>query len=240
MKTLKLGLLIVTVLVFASGMTFAQRGPRGSGSTGDTTTNPKLHRGDDRHFDLDDSCWKVFLSQLPADSARMLVQAIEEIKDIKLKIDTLLHDLRRAREAKDTAAIRRIKNAIHDLTVKGREDKKTIDTILRQYQSILIRVRKECGKDHRGGTVGLKVTPIMPNPATTSAHFSYTINAEEHVQIVIGDQGGNIVQQVFDGQSDAGEHDVRLDLSGLQPGMYLVRIQAGIDVNTLKLMIARQ
>lgn len=238
MKTLRL-LLVLTVLFLASGMTLAQRGPRATNGK-DTTANSGgwRHHDGQHHFGLSDSCWRVFLSDLPEDVAGTLTGAIEQIKDIKANIDTLRDSLRAERKEKDTAEVRAIWDKIRDLVAKGRDDNKLIDDIIRKYHELLIKVRRECGdRDHKGGSVGLKVTPIVPNPATTKAHFSYTINAGEEVQITINDQMGNVVKKVFDGQVEIGEHDVELDLNGLKSGMYLLRIQAGPDVNTLKLAI---
>jgi hypothetical protein len=228
MKYLKQLFLILALAAFASGISNAQ-----------SHTGRIRHLDHERnfHFGLSDSCWNVFLDRLPADTAGMLTTAIDGIKDIRLKVDTLQKALREAHEDKDTARADSIKERIRDLAGKRIDDLKAIKDIIVQYHDVLADVRKNCDSDHKGGSVGLKVTPVVPNPATTKAHFSYTINAEEQVDITISDQLGNIVKHVFDGQSGVGEHDVELDLGGLKPGMYLVRIQAGPDINTLKLMI---
>ena len=242
MKTVRL-FLVLSVLILASSMTFAQRGPRATdGGKNDSTANPNTdgwrHDDGQHHFGLSDSCWRVFLSDLPNDVAGTLTGAIEQVKDIKANLDTLRDSLRAERKEKDTAEVRAIWDKIRDLVGKGRDDHKIIDDIIAKYKELLIKVRRECNPDKKGGSVGLKVTPIMPNPATSAAHFSYTINAEENVLITISDQMGTIVKTIFDGQAETGEHDVKLDLSGMQPGMYLLRIQAGPDINTLKLVIS--
>src|SRR5579872_5068254 len=185
MRTLK-HVLFIMMTVLASGLSFAQRGHSGSGSD-----SLKWHPRDERHFDLSDSCWKVFLSELPADTAQMLTGAIEGIKDAEAVIDSLQKDYRAARRAKDTILMRTIRGQINDVTEKIRDDRKTIDTIIDAYHKLLVEVRRDCDHDGRKGTIGLRVTPIIPNPATTSAHFSYTINADEDVLIQIFDQGGN-------------------------------------------------
>jgi hypothetical protein len=238
MKTFRQLFLVLTMMVIASGITLAQRVHRPN-SAADSTAKHNGWRHDDgqHHFGLSDSCWKVFVAELPNDVAGTLTGAIEQVKDIKANIDTLRDSLRAERKEKDTAAVHATWDKIRDQIAKARDDHKIIDDIIAKYHEILVKVHRECDTTTKG-TVGLKVTPIMPNPATTKAHFSYTINAAEEVQITISDQVGTIVKKVFDGQVSAGEHDVQLDLSGLQSGMYLLRIQAGPDVNTLKLVIA--
>ena len=237
MRTLKHVLCITILFVLASGSGFAQGGRPNSASGRDSSIGTQWHPREDWHFGLSDSCWKVFLSGLPADTASMLTATFEQIRDSKVLIDSLLKDYSAARRAKDTALMHLILNKIRDLREKIRDDRMITDRIIDEYHSLLISVRRECDHDGHKGTIGLKVTPIVPNPATTQAHFSYTINADENVLIQIFDQGGNTVKTVFDGPADQGEHDVKLDLSGMKTGIYLVRIQAGPDVNTIKLVI---
>ena len=241
MKTFKQFVLAVAMVAFAATMAEAQRSGTGS-SNGDPSNGRKdsiglrdlhLHRG------LTDSCWQFFLSQLPPDTARILVSKIEEIKDIKLKIDTLLKDLRRARAAKDTAAARRIWEAIKELSMKGREDHHVVESIFDKYHELIERVRKECGEKHRTTTVEMKVTPLVPNPATTTTQCTYTLSAAANVMITISDQMGKVVKDVFSGQGNQGENLVNFDLSGMQAGIYLVRIQAENAVSTQKLVIGR-
>ena len=222
----------MALMVITSGLTLAQRGHRLS------IDSTKWHPRADRHFDLGDSCWKVFLSDLPADTAQMLTGAIDNRRDVEVKVDSLQKDLRAARRAKDTVLMHAIWAQIKDDFGKMRDDRKQIDSIIDKYHKVLVEVRRTCDNDGKKGTIGLKVTPIVPNPATTKAHFSYTINADEDVLIQIFDQGGNVVKTIFNAHADQGEHDVQLDLSGLKSGVYLLRIQAGPDVNTLKLVIA--
>ena len=231
MKTLKQLLIVTGVLIFASGLGFAQRKPHGGAKGGAHDRN--------FHFGLTDSCWRVFLGDLPADTATKLTGAIGGAKDIEAQIDTAEKELREAREDKDSAKVDSLKNLVIALREEKLGDLFTIRSILIEYQGTLREVRKTCDTTHRGGgTIGLKVTPIVPNPATTQAHFSYTINADEHVLITISDQLGTLTKVIFEGDVSKGEHDVKMDLSGFRAGMYLVRIQAGPDVNTLKLMIS--
>lgn len=252
MKIFKQFVLVLALVVFASGMSFAQRGPRDSSGSGNGNPNrgkPDSGRSDvHRIHGLKDSCWMIFLQNIPADSARMLVNAQKDLQDIKAKMDTLKQDLRRARQAKDTAAVRRIMAAISDLAKQGREDIKTINTILRQYRDLLIRILKECDDTpppHRKGTTDggdvqpMIVTPIIPNPATSNASFTYTTLLAGNVQITISDLAGLVVKEISNGPVDAGKHEVRFDVTGMQPNVYLVRVQAGAEVNTQKLMVGR-
>ena len=86
------------------------------------------------------------------------------------------------------------------------------------------------------------MTPIIPNPVTvgtTSASFTYTLGtAPADVTVTITDMLGNVVKTPFTGNVTATTaQTVQLDLSGLQPGMYIVRLQAGTAIQSQKLMI---
>ena len=176
-------------------------------------------------------------AHLPADTARMLVGAMDNIKDVEAKIDSLQKDYRAARRAKDTILMRAIVAEIKDLAQKIREDRKDIDLIIDKYQKLLRKVRKECGHEGRP-ELELNVVPIRPNPATTTAYETYTIGEEATVHITIHDQMGKIVKDVFNDLVDDGTHTVTLDLKGLKAGVYLVRLQANNEVNTQKLVIS--
>lgn len=112
--------------------------------------------------------------------------------------------------------------------------------------------RKDDTTGHHKGEPGggdpnkteLKTTPITPNPVTVgaTASFSYTTVAnaagtQTEVNITISDAMGTLVKNVFAGAVDAGDHLVTLDLSGLTPGVYILRIQAGNAVASQKLLI---
>ncbi len=237
MRILKQISFAAIVLILASSMSFAQRGHRLTTPNTDSNWSMRWHPRIGSHFGLSDSCWNVFLSQIPADTAHMLTEAFADIKVTRARIDTLHKEYRAALRADDTVRARLIWIRITDLFKNIRDDWDTIQPILRQYHELLIETRRDCDHNGRKSTIGLRVTPVVPNPATTNAHFSYTINAADHVLIQLFDQSGTVVKTVFEGNVDAGEHDMKLDLSGMQSGAYLVRIQAGPDVNTLKLVI---
>jgi uncharacterized protein (DUF1501 family) len=78
-----------------------------------------------------------------------------------------------------------------------------------------------------------------PNPAHDLVTFSYRINTNLHVQLQLLNSSGAAVRTVVDTQQEAGEYTVTLDVSTVQPGLYLYRLQSGHLNETRKLLVTR-
>ena len=75
---------------------------------------------------------------------------------------------------------------------------------------------------------GLQVE-CFPNPTSGISHFSFFISQYQWVSMKIYDVHGREVAEVLDEKLPAGEHAVQFDVSGLPGGIYLVRMQAGVE-----------
>lgn len=78
-----------------------------------------------------------------------------------------------------------------------------------------------------------------PNPAQDQTTFSFKINATVLVDLKIVDLSGRVVRQVLHENRESGNHEVRVNISDLSPGVYLYQINAGILSDTRKLIIRR-
>ena len=76
-----------------------------------------------------------------------------------------------------------------------------------------------------------------PNPARDKATVAYRVNSVTPVKISLLDMGGKLIKVVVDEQKVPGDYEVKLDLVGLQPGIYLYRMETGIINETKKLVI---
>jgi hypothetical protein len=185
-----------------------------------------------------DSCFQILLGKLSADDAAAQVNQIRAAA-------------KAAREAGDTAAFRAAMEQLKGLRGQGKELGKTIRDIMHRNNTAVHEAMVACcgepvkgprdSNDVKGDqhVLGL-VTPIKPNPVpagVTIAEFSFDLLTESAVTVTINDQLGNMVKTALNSTAPAGQHVVSLDLTGLQTGMYLVRIQAGKDVMTQHLMI---
>jgi type IX secretion system substrate protein len=243
MKSIQRFLIAILLVTGFAGATFAQHGPGdGPGNGG-----PGKHgRGNPDHLNLSDSCWGVFLSQIPQDSAAMLTQAIECLKNNHDAFAATWKELRDAHQAHDSAKIAELRARLAELRAQRAECSKTIRMILRQYHYLISRIRKDCDNPrrdsigHHRSEIDIKVGPITPNPVPTgqtTAVLTYGLKVDAHVVITISDQLGNVVKEVFTGDLTAGMQQQTLDLTGLTAGMYYVRVQAGAGVGTARLII---
>jgi hypothetical protein len=106
-----------------------------------------------------------------------------------------------------------------------------------------------------GGTVGVPppgsglasgswLAAARPNPSSASTRLGFTLPAETHVSLAVYDIGGRIVRELTRGVYPAGAHEVSWDGrdSGgrtLQPGVYLVRLDAGVRSETARVVRVR-
>jgi hypothetical protein len=241
MKNIK-RIFVVALLLIVAGTSFAQRGP---GGTGDRDG----HHGPKRPpcNVLAEPCLEILLGKLSADDAAALQAALRSQQALMDQTNQLRAAAKAAREAKDTAAFRAAMEQLKGLRRQGKEIGKTIREILHRNNTAVREALLACCEKPAGGGTDdgsnqhiLRVSPIKPNPVlagATSAEFTYGLKAEVIVSITINDQLGNLVKTVSSGTSAIGEHVVLLDLTGMTTGGYLVRIQAGSDVQSLRLII---
>lgn len=97
------------------------------------------------------------------------------------------------------------------------------------------------------GRAGAPVTPTAvaatdglraaPNPAAAATTLTFTLAEAAPLRVTVYDALGREVSRLADGPGEAGPHRVRLDRGGLPGGVYLVRLQAGTRVETLRLVL---
>lgn len=252
-------LLIAVLLLVAAGTSFAQRGPGGPGGPG----GPRDHRGPRNHGDsvrkgppcnlMADSCFQILLGKLSSDDVAALTAALDGQKAFMDQVNQIRAAAKAAREARDTAAFRAAMEQLKGLRRQAKDIQRTIRDIMhRNNTAVREALVACCGEPPRGprdsnDTKGpgdhqhiLEVGHISPNPVpagTATASLEYKLKVESTVTITINDQLGNMVKTVTVGTSAAGEHVVSLDLTGMATGGYLVRVQAGTDVQTRRLII---
>jgi alpha-amylase len=83
------------------------------------------------------------------------------------------------------------------------------------------------------------VQNFYPNPAAGTASMRFTVPEKGQVNISITDMTGRISKTFVDGTVEKGEHLLELDLSGVNPGVYLYQIQYENDLITNSFVVAR-
>jgi hypothetical protein len=99
-------------------------------------------------------------------------------------------------------------------------------------------------EDLNPGGGSFKVLPAWPNPARADVHLAFSLDRRDHVSMVVFDLSGRMVATVVDRELAAGEHYFTWggrDGSGRQTaaGFYLVRMRAGDEQRTLKILRVR-
>ena len=77
---------------------------------------------------------------------------------------------------------------------------------------------------------------VFPNPTLNQNQLSYEVKETGKVSIQLLDQQGNVLQTVLNSYQDAGSYEQQIDLSELQPGVYLYQIQTPTGTSTKKVI----
>ena len=80
---------------------------------------------------------------------------------------------------------------------------------------------------------------LFPNPAKERLTCSLHLPGNSEVQIMLMDCHGKTVGLLFDHILVAGNHELLMDISHLQPGLYFCLMRMGEKMSTRKLIISR-
>lgn len=81
--------------------------------------------------------------------------------------------------------------------------------------------------------------PSYPNPAATSATIPLSLASSAAVDVALYDLAGRRVRTVAEGSLAGGLHKLTVDVSGLPPGVYVVRAAAGDAAAARRMVVAR-
>jgi hypothetical protein len=83
----------------------------------------------------------------------------------------------------------------------------------------------------------LEALRLSPNPTNGLLNFQMELNKQEEVRVEVRNLTGQLVQQMYFGHTAKIAHD--FDLNTLAEGVYLMRIIAGSDETTRRVMVVR-
>jgi hypothetical protein len=78
---------------------------------------------------------------------------------------------------------------------------------------------------------------VFPNPAGDEVHLRFILNQKAFVNAEIFDVSGRLISQPFYDWMMPAEHDISIDISGWEKGMYLVRFSAGSKIVTKEIIV---
>lgn len=76
-----------------------------------------------------------------------------------------------------------------------------------------------------------------PNPFQQATNIAYSMGKEGFVEVSIYSMTGRKITTLVNEVQAAGQHAVRFDASGLEPGMYICRVASGDVVKSIKLVL---
>lgn len=80
---------------------------------------------------------------------------------------------------------------------------------------------------------------LSPNPAGTAATLTLTLADASAVRVTVHDLLGRTVAQIASGVLESGTHRLSVPVTGLAPGVYVVRAVVGETISTVRLTVAR-
>jgi ELWxxDGT repeat protein len=80
---------------------------------------------------------------------------------------------------------------------------------------------------------------IFPNPCTGAARLSYKINDKGYLITDMYAMSGMRIKRLMNEEKMPGEYEMRIDVSDLAAGVYLIRIKAGGQIELRKLVVMR-
>ncbi len=85
----------------------------------------------------------------------------------------------------------------------------------------------------------LELAPAWPNPFRGATNLRYGLPGKSRVTIGVYSVLGERVATLVDGEQEAGWHMARLEAGRLANGVYFLRVQAGAEVRSSKLVVMR-
>jgi len=67
----------------------------------------------------------------------------------------------------------------------------------------------------------------FPNPAAENVHLRFVLNRSGLVTVDLYNSDGSLISRPFNDFLTEAEHDIQISLTGLQKGLYMVKMQAG-------------
>lgn len=87
----------------------------------------------------------------------------------------------------------------------------------------------------------IRSTAVAPNPATSDATVSFTLNEERTVAVALHNLSGAVIKEIApSAMLTPGTHSVPFSVAGLTPGMYLVVISTPQGEQALQRLVVRQ
>jgi flagellar hook assembly protein FlgD len=79
----------------------------------------------------------------------------------------------------------------------------------------------------------------MPNPCSKETTIQFNLPSRDYVSLKIYDLNGKEVMNVLDGQTPAGDHQIRIDTQNLRSGIYYYTLKTTTGKETRKMVVVK-
>ncbi|SVB74042.1 uncharacterized protein METZ01_LOCUS226896 [marine metagenome] len=87
--------------------------------------------------------------------------------------------------------------------------------------------------------VKTELSGSYPNPFNPTTSINYSVANESHVEIMIYDAAGRLVEELVNGHQDGGSYSITWNATNQASGMYFAKMIAGDVVQTQKLVLLK-
>jgi hypothetical protein len=77
----------------------------------------------------------------------------------------------------------------------------------------------------------------FPNPVTDMVHLRFVLNRKSFINVEVYNTNGSLVDIPFSGILTPAEHDIPVDLTGWEKGLYIVKLRTDLKVLSRKVMV---
>ena len=83
------------------------------------------------------------------------------------------------------------------------------------------------------------LSAAYPNPFNPSTSMDIDLDQSGHVNVMVYNVLGQLVSTLVNGHMDAGYHSIKWNAKNMPSGMYIVKVHAGENVQTQKIMLLK-
>ncbi|MEI7723545.1 MAG: M1 family aminopeptidase [Bacteroidota bacterium] len=139
-----------------------------------------------------------------------------------------------------TDTIVQVMNDVNNQEFAFSFSKKPINMVFDPYRNILLKQATTIyGIKTIQGRQGFKLNQNEPNPFTNHTMVSYEVGAEETVAISVYDSNGKLLNCPVNRLHTPGFYRFELSNPGLMPGIYFIKMEAGIFTDTKRIVVVR-
>ena len=95
------------------------------------------------------------------------------------------------------------------------------------------------GQNNPGSPTEFGLHSIYPNPFNNITRITFGIEQSSPAFVGIFDLTGRLIETLFEGTAEIGEHSITWDADNIPSGVYLVQLQSGVNAQSKKVVLLK-